>query len=869
MNFLDQEKYRLSFNDDKLNLFKSSIINSLPPVHGGWKRYYERKDIWALPEYKNHIKSWPDSQKIEFLLYCVNIGRNDLNPVVSHHPTSTEKDRSVTTAISYAIFFLGEPSLASSANEDEVAKILGSIRHSRCWEPYIVSSWPISTFLNNIKPRYKDRLPSENTVKALNALADSIRKQYSYLDLNNQFRCLELIDEILSDEEHPEGVKPEYFMGEDSFALYSRKWLDGLASDKKRSDWFRLIALAKTAKGAQPKAKYLELAQPIVDSIGKEEFITGISEWVKHILGIKPELITLDIHRSGYTYQEQYYDFIIPPNIDILKGIIWTTALCNNAALAFDLGNLTERCYKKYPQIGALSAALGNACIFALSRFEVLEGVAQLARLSIRIKQASGKKTIEKFLGITAKEMGLTLDEIADLAVDDFGLVNGKSEFHFSDYRASLEFDGPGKSSIHWYKPDGSQQKTVPAFVKKDFADQLKKLKASKKQLDQTSATQRDRIDRMFRSDRKWAWVNFEKQYLEHGLISFFTKRLIWVFENTNISTRIGIYFGKKWIDAKGEVFAPSENDTVKLWHPSIASVEEVGAWRDFLVNNEIRQPVKQAYREVYILTDAEKDTGLYSNRMAAHILKQHQYVNLARVRGWKAELTGAWDYQASDFAEILLPEHGLKAQFWTSGVETDHGVTDSGILAYVSTDQVRFLKIDSDDTISLIDIPAVVFSEIMRDVDLFVGVASVGNDPEWQDSGVTPEVQSYWRSYLFGDLSEISQTRKDLLERLIPRLKINKVARVEGRFLVVKGKYRTYKIHIGSSNILMEPNEEYLCIVQSRGKKDITEKIFVPFEGDHGLSLVLSKAFLLAEDHKIKDPTILSQIRPQVQSEK
>ncbi len=35
-----------------------------------------------------------------------------------------------------------------------------------------------------------------------------------------------------------------------------------------------------------------------------------------------------------------------------------------------------------------------------------------------------------------------------------------------------------------------------------------------------------------------------------------------------------------------------------------------------------------------------------------------------------------------------------------------------------------------------------------------------------------------------------------------------------------------------------------------------------LPFDGDEMLSLVLSKAFLLVEDHKIKDISILSQIR-------
>lgn len=60
-----------------------------------------------------------------------------------------------------------------------------------------------------------------------------------------------------------------------------------------------------------------------------------------------------------------------------------------------------------------------------------------------------------------------------------------------------------------------------------------------------------------------------------------------------------------------------------------------------------------------------------------------------------------------------------------------------------------------------------------------------------------------------------------------------------------------------------MEPNNEHLCIVAGRGAAagGVTGKLFLPFEGDNTLSVILSKAFLLAEDWKIKDPTILHQI--------
>ena len=76
-----------------------------------------------------------------------------------------------------------------------------------------------------------------------------------------------------------------------------------------------------------------------------------------------------------------------------------------------------------------------------------------------------------------------------------------------------------------------------------------------------------------------------------------------------------------------------------------------------------------------------------------------------------------------------------------------------------------------------------------------------------------------------------------------------------------MKGKLRSYKIHLGSGNILMEPNDQYLCIVPRQTVAG-HDRVFLPFEGDPTLSVILSKAFLLAADTTITDPTIVSQLR-------
>jgi hypothetical protein len=60
-----------------------------------------------------------------------------------------------------------------------------------------------------------------------------------------------------------------------------------------------------------------------------------------------------------------------------------------------------------------------------------------------------------------------------------------------------------------------------------------------------------------------------------------------------------------------------------------------------------------------------------------------------------------------------------------------------------------------------------------------------------------------------------------------------------------------------------MEPNNRYLCIVPDRSQKSSARpQVLLPFEGDNTLAVILSKAFMLADDSKIKDQSILGQIK-------
>jgi hypothetical protein len=321
----------------------------------------------------------------------------------------------------------------------------------------------------------------------------------------------------------------------------------------------------------------------------------------------------------------------------------------------------------------------------------------------------------------------------------------------------------------------------------------------------------------------------------------------------------------------------PEPDATVGLWHPVTRSAEEVRAWREWLERHGIQQPFKQAHREVYRMTEDEEATSIYSNRFAGHVLRQHQFHAIMTQRGWRDRLRMDRD-DAFAPATRELPEWALRAEFWV--VPADDGETlESGAYQRVVTDQVRFYPNiapenladpetcryeqwvgDVEDPVAPVPldrIPPLVFSEILRDVDLAVRISSVGSDPTWRDGGPQGRYRDYWRDYRFGDLSASAETRRDVLTHLLPQLGIGDRSRVRGRFLEVHGDLHDYRIHLGSGSVVMSPDNTYLPITPDQSASAGEGEAFVPFEGDETLKGIIGTARLLAHDAEVTDPRL------------
>lgn len=584
----------------------------------------------------------------------------------------------------------------------------------------------------------------------------------------------------------------------------------------------------------KPSKTWQKLATEIVEELGAEDFQSG------HLM-ILEKLIIGD---------EWFQD---TEKVCALRGLTWLSRMHPGNGQLYMVQKIANRAYKKVPG-GPLNAKLGNialetlAAIGNLDAFGIINNIEAKAKYSVYKRAIAARK--KKFTKLLEQ---FTPEELADRSVPSHELINGKKTIEVGDVKALLQLN-ESKVNITWETTSGKIQKTVPAHLKTDFAAEIKSVKAEGKSIVETINSQARKFEKSWIQQRTWALDNWKKFILSHGLLNVVCEKLIWIMENNGVNTSFMIQYTQP-IDYQGNTIELTENASIRLWHPSLVSVEETLAWRNRIFDQQIKQPFKQAFREVYLLTPAEELTNDHSNRFAGHHLRGNTLYSLGKNREWKMtyEEAPTFDIPSAELVAILNIRGGV--------LYSDCDTLD---LQFRRRDSNRkgqgyFLR----DQVPLTDVPPVILSEVMRDVDLFVAVAGLGVDPYF-DQNQTGELMNYWRDASFGRKSQtaMSEIRKDLLGRLIPMTKIAKKCSFEDNFLKVVGTFRTYKINLGSGNILMEPNDQYLCIVPAPNSR-LEKKIWLPFEGgDKTLMVILSKAFLLADDEKISDQSILYQIK-------
>ncbi|BAU14354.1 hypothetical protein LEP3755_49010 [Leptolyngbya sp. NIES-3755] len=385
-----------------------------------------------------------------------------------------------------------------------------------------------------------------------------------------------------------------------------------------------------------------------------------------------------------------------------------------------------------------------------------------------------------------------------------------------SDVNVSLSINELGEPEIAISKA-GKALKSIPAKLKKD--PQIQALTSRKQDITKQASRMRISLEQaMCRGDRFTA--DELMQLRTHPVLAPMLCQLILVSDQD-----IG-YLTESGLRSHNGTIRAIESESLRIAHPyDLLQSNEWHLWQQDCFERSISQPFKQVFRELYVLTPQEQSDKI-SKRYEGHQVNTKQAIALFGQRGW-----------------IATPDEGVRRTFHAEGIiaEVDfvYGYSTPLEVEGLTLEGVRFYRRDEWKPLPLVEVPPMLLSEVLRDLDLVVSVAHQG--------GVDPEATA-----------STVEMRSSLVRETCRLLKLPNV-HIQSNHVLIEGHLGSYSVHLGSAMVHRQPGGA-LCIIpvpsQHRGR------IFLPFvDNDPKTAEVISKVVLLAKDKEIQDPTILEQI--------
>ncbi|ETT30728.1 hypothetical protein C162_32544 [Paenibacillus sp. FSL R7-269] len=385
----------------------------------------------------------------------------------------------------------------------------------------------------------------------------------------------------------------------------------------------------------------------------------------------------------------------------------------------------------------------------------------------------------------------------------------------------SLSIDEEGQSD-YAVTSKGKALKSVPARFKKH--EWIEALKEAKSELTGQFRRARAELERSMESGSSFTPAEVAGLSRNPVLAPLISKLVLMSGD------ALGYYDADQGalVSPAGESTALSGETALRIAHP--LDLYRSGQWSLYqkdLFDRQLRQPFKQVFRELYLPNEDELAHGVLSRRYAGHQVQPSKTVALLKGRQWTVSYEEG--LQKVFYAENLIVRLYAMAD-WFSPADTEAPTLET----------VQFFDRKTYKGVPLDQVPPMLFSEVMRDVDLVVSVAHVG--------GVDPEAS----------LTTV-EMRRVIVSESLRLLKIGNV-RLDGNYARIDGTLGEYAVHLGSGQAYKQAAGALSIIPvhsQHRGR------LFLPFlDEDPRTAEVLSKVVLLADDTKIKDPQILEQLK-------
>ena len=381
-----------------------------------------------------------------------------------------------------------------------------------------------------------------------------------------------------------------------------------------------------------------------------------------------------------------------------------------------------------------------------------------------------------------------------------------KATLTLDDTTIKLVVDEQGKAELEVTKGDKTL-KSIPDKYKKN--KEVEALKDNKTYLTKQYSRTRLSLEQAMLSQTLFTAAELGK-ILEHPVVKAMLSKLVLFNPETQAS---GFWQDGKLLSAEGTLTPLKATDKLLIAHPShLFYAVQWDLYQKYLFDKEIKQPFKQVFRELYVPTKDELETSNRSERYQGHQVQPQKTVALLRGRGWTV------NYEEG--LQKVYHKEGFRATIYAAADWYTPSDVEAPTLEYVV-----FYNLKDGKEVPMKEINPVIFSEVMRDVDLVVSVAHVG--------GVDPEA------------SHSTMQMRGALARESARLfKLTNVE-VKERYILVKNEHGDYSLHLGSGMISRGGLQINVVAVQSQHRG----RVFLPFvDDDPKTAEIISKMKLLSE---------------------
>lgn len=468
-----------------------------------------------------------------------------------------------------------------------------------------------------------------------------------------------------------------------------------------------------------------------------------------------------------------------------------------------------------------------------LHRYEFLQNFKKESKQFGAQRKASESAAVSYALKNLATTAGYSDETRLILAMETELVRNNMQYFEgvdIEDYRVRISIDDMGKVSMCCEKA-GKKLKSIPAVLKKN--EQYLEMKAFHDKL----KAQYSRTVAMFEAsmeDRDAYTFGELVTLCENPVTKCIVENLVYITLGENDAdvenAEIGVITDGIYTDVSGNAIKIDKNTKLRIAHP--VDLYKNGVWTayqklffDRSSKQGIKQPFKQVFRELYVKLDEEQNKE-NSLMFAGNQIQPKKTIACLKGRRWVADYEEGLQkvYYKDDIIACIYA-----VADWFSPADVEEPVLE----------WVTFTDRKTYKPIKICDVPDIIYSEVMRDVDLAVSVAHAGGvDPETSHSTV--------------------EMRRVILAFNLELFGLQNVT-FEKNHAFIDGKRGRYSVHLGSG-VIHKIGGHQINVVALQGSK--RGKIFLPFiDEDPKTAEIMSKVLMFAEDDKIKDPYIMGQI--------